>query len=211
MEQTINHFIAVVITALGSPISLAVVVALAFAGEFGIAPPGVLDAALVAAGVGLAQGVLIALALLPLVMIGAVLGSAASYWLTQHGVRLFLRFARPPKWAGTSNVLTSLTSATPFTVAFLRQLPGSQLPLTAIWSAMRGRLRPLLEGVGLSALIHGVVVVAIGAVSAWLLGPGFEGSAFFLAFVISLAIGFGLAAVAHLVQRRRVRSQGKKE
>ncbi len=188
MEHFFNLLLNLVTTALVSPIGLVVTFSIAFSGELGVSPPAVLEAAFVATGVHLVHGSFTGLALFPVVMAAAMLGTSASFWLTQRGVGLLLRFARLPEWAKGIGFLGPLPRASSFTVALLRQLPASQLPLTALWATMGSQRRPLLQGVALSVPIHGSALVIIGAASGRLLRS--SGHAFVVAFALSIGDEF---------------------
>lgn len=199
MEHFFTVLLNVVTTSLLSPLGLLVTFTVAFTGELGVSPPAVLQAAFVAAGVQIANGSFGGLALFPVVIAAAVLGTTTSLTLTRHGVRFLSRFTAPPKWAQGSGFLQRLPKWSPFTVALVRQLPGSQLPLTLLWEATKGSWSRFLVGVSLSVVIHGGVMMLMGITSGSLMAS--SGHAFAIAFALSMVASVSLFGVAHLVRR----------
>ena len=203
MEHFFQFLLDVVTTALLSPLGLLVTFTVAFTGELGVSPPAVLQAAFVGAGVRLTSGSLDGLILFPVVMAAAIAGTITSLTLTRHGVRMLRRFTAPPAWAQNAGFLQRLPRSSPFSVAVIRQLPGSQLPLTALWEATGGPWGRYLVGVALSVILHGVVMIGIGATSHALVQS--SGHAFGIAFAASMTVSGGTWAVAHLIRTSRRR------
>lgn len=196
MEHFFSLLLGIASTALTSPVGIGVIFAVAFSGELGVSPPAVLEAAFTAVGVRLAHGSASGLILFPVVVTAAVLGVGVALWMSDRGVRLVSRFAKAPGWAQKAGFLRTLPQSSPLMIAVLRQLPGAQLPLTVLWSATRGPRRTFFEGVTLSVIIHWAAIVVLGAVSERLVGS--SGTAFAIAFILSLVVSTALLVVAQL-------------
>ncbi len=186
---------------ISSPLGLSVLFLVAFTGELGVSPPAALEIAFLTVGVELAHGKFIGLVLFPIVIIAALIGTSISFWLSQQGAKLFMKFAHTPHWAQGEKITSALRNASPMTVGLLRQLPGSQLPVTVLWASIRARRKVLLQGVALSVFIHGGVQVAIGFASGKMFGDSEKGHALTLAFVIALILSLALVLGAELIRR----------
>ncbi len=196
MEHFFTLLLHLISTAFLSPLGLIAVFGVAFSGELGVSPPAALEAAFTAAGVGLAHGSAAGLVLYPVVLAAAVLGTTTALWMSQRGLRLLSRFAKPPAWTQSAGFMQRLPSSSPLTIALIRQLPGAQLPLTALWAATGGPRRPFLVGVALSAAIHWTAVLLMAASIGRLLPS--SGNAFAFAFPLSVAVSMLLLVVAQL-------------
>ncbi|GEM_PF-5695744 len=195
-------------TTLFTPWGLALTFLVVFTGEIGVSPPFYMEAAWVAAGVKLSHGGLEGLVLFPLVVVATLLGVWACYYGVTHSARLLRRYLPKKESPRLERMADRLRDASAMHVAVVRQLPASQLPVTAVWAAIRGPLAVFLLGAGISVVMRGVTQMLLGVLAGRASFAQSEAAQFWWGMGFATAAGLCVIAAGFVVQRLQHSRQG---
>jgi hypothetical protein len=199
----VAHFVYTLISSdLYTPLGFAGALIFSFSGEFGLSPPLYIEAACLSAGVRLIHGSAAGLLFIPIAMTGSMLGAASTLWVLKKGVRFLPKWIKEPKSPTIVWLARRLSTASPFTLALLRELPGTQVTVTTLWAITHGSRAALMKAVALSAVLYGSALVIVGAISGGIF-YGDQAAAFSWGMLGAVIATLALLLASWSVERRQ--------